>query len=93
MGNPGFLFLGEEGRLLFGDAHELINNLLILVVEIIDVLLALEVHGVASPPMHLSQYVFLLHSFATLVPNLLQALEMPPVLELLFYHVKRFSLA
>ena len=70
MHNLWFLLLKERIGLLFGDTHQFINNLLILMIEVVDMLLTLKMHRIAPSSMHLCQNILLLHPFGTLIPDL-----------------------
>ena len=71
MNNLRLLLLKERIRFLFGNAHQLINDLLILLIEVVDMLLTLKMHRIVSSSMNLRQNILLLHPFGTLIPDLI----------------------
>lgn len=82
MNNFWLLLLKERIRLLFCNTHQFINDLLVLMIEVINMLLTLKMHGIASSSMNLCQNILLLHPFRTLIPNLIQSMEMSAIFQL-----------
>lgn len=90
--HAGLFYLEEGVGLALGDVHEFVDDLFVLVVEVVDVLLRLEVHRVVAEAVHLFYRVALKHPPGTLLPDRLQALQVPPVFQLPLHFVERLGL-
>jgi hypothetical protein len=67
--HAGLFLLEEGGGPSLGNVHEFINDLFVLLVEVVDLLLSVEVHGLVAQPMHLLDGIALEHSPGTLLPD------------------------
>lgn len=89
----GLFFCLEEGVVpAFGDVHEFVDDFLILLVEVFDLLLRAEVHGVVAKPMHFLDGISLHHTSGTLLADGLEPLQVAAVFELPLHLVERLGL-